>query len=110
MMIAAIVVRRELTLTVDGASKFSAPQHKRVLQETTLLEVQDQRRGRLVGVPGLAANLLRQFIVLIPTPVEELNETDATLRHAPGHETICRERTGTARVRTIELKGSRGLF
>ena len=56
MMIAAIIVRCEFALRIAGASEFTSPDHKRVLEQVALLEILDQCRSRLVCVVALPAN------------------------------------------------------
>ena len=55
MMIAAVVVVRQLALAVDGAAEFAAPDDQRVVEQAALLQILDQRGRRLIDVSGTAA-------------------------------------------------------
>ena len=57
-MVAAVVVGRQLALAVDRAAELAAPDDQRVVEQAALLQVVDQRGGRLVGVLALAGDLL----------------------------------------------------
>src|SRR5262249_38755368 len=83
MVVAPVIRRCQLALAVDRAAKFPAPNDERVVEQAALLEVLDERRGRLIHVETLAANLARQVAVLVPATVHELDEADAALDHAP---------------------------
>src|SRR5262245_19726849 len=91
MVVAAVVVRGELTLGIDGAAKLAAEDNERVFEQAPLFEVLDEGRARLIDVAALAANLLRQVAVLIPAAVHELHEADAAFNHAPGEQAITGE-------------------
>ncbi len=54
MMVAAVVVGRQLALAVDRAAELAAPDDERVVQQAALLEVLDEGRAGLVGVAGTA--------------------------------------------------------
>ena len=43
MMVAPVVFMREAALTVDGASKLARPDHQRIVQQSALLEIGNQR-------------------------------------------------------------------
>ena len=53
MVIAAVVVRRQLALRIDRAAEFAAPDDQRVVEQPALLQILNQRRGRLIGVAAL---------------------------------------------------------
>src|SRR5437867_9893493 len=84
MMIATVLVRGQLALTINRAPEFSAPDNQRVLQEAPLFQVLDERGARLVGIAALACDLFGQLVVLVPAPVEQLNEPDAAFHEAAG--------------------------
>src|SRR4051812_44989970 len=50
MMIAAIVVRRELALAINGPAELTAPCHERVIEQTSLLQILHQTCGGLIGL------------------------------------------------------------
>ena len=52
MMIAAVVVCRQLALAIDRAAELAAPDDQRVVQQAALLQILNQRRRRLIGVAG----------------------------------------------------------
>ena len=60
MMVAAVVVGRELALAVDRAAELAAPDDQRVVEQAALLQVLTSAARRLVGVAALAGDLLGQ--------------------------------------------------
>jgi len=53
-----------------------------------LLEIGDQRRGRLVDLFRLKHHIVFDVIVMVPVPVIKLDESHAAFRQAPGQQTI----------------------
>ena len=53
MVIASVVCAGEFALAVDRATKFSAPDHKRVVQQASLLEILKERPRWLIDVAAL---------------------------------------------------------
>ena len=53
VMIAAVVLLREISLTIHGAAKLSAPDDQCVIQHASLLQVSDQSGAALVDVFAL---------------------------------------------------------
>jgi hypothetical protein len=47
-MIAAVIVIGELALAINRAAEFAAPNDQRVVEHAALLEVGNQRGGRLI--------------------------------------------------------------
>ena len=45
MMVAAVVLRRQLALAVDRAAELAAPDDQRVVEQPALLQILDQRRA-----------------------------------------------------------------
>src|SRR5262245_4504441 len=88
MMIAAVIGCRQRALAVHGAAELASPDDERVVEQAALLEILDERRGRLIDVEALAANLPRQIAVLVPAAMHELNEADAALDHAARQEAV----------------------
>ena len=88
MMVAAVIVRRQLSLAIDRAAEFAAPNDQRVVQQPALLQVLDQRGGRLIGVAALAGDLRWADIVLIPAAMEKLDEPHAALRQPAREQAI----------------------
>ena len=56
----------QLSLTVDGSPELSAPDDERVVEQSPLFEVLDQRRDRLVALPCQSAMILLQVVVTVP--------------------------------------------
>ena len=84
--------------SVGRASEFAAPDDQRVVEQPALLEVRDERRGRLVAVP---AKLAVTFVVvgvrvpglIVVTDVIDCHKTDPVLDQPP------RQQTGTGEGR-----------
>ena len=52
MMIATVIVGRQLALAIHGAAELTAPNDQRVVQQAALLQILHQRGRRLIGVAG----------------------------------------------------------
>src|SRR4029453_10765229 len=110
MMIAAVVVGRQLALTVHSSAELSAPHHERVLQQAALLEILDERGAGLVGVLALSGNQLGQRVVMIPPAMKELNEADAAFGESSREQTVGGKRAGRARLGPVHLEDAIGLL
>ena len=53
------------------AAEFPAPDDERVVEQSALLQVVDQRRGRLIGNVAVLLELAIQIRVLVPTGVHQ---------------------------------------
>src|SRR5262245_55726123 len=109
-MIAAVVILREFPLTVDGPAKLSAPNHQRVVQQSSLFKIDNQRRRSLIGPFALQSDVARQIVVLVPAAMVELNESNVALGEPPREQAIRRIGSGLAGIRTVKLKDVIGLF
>src|SRR5215207_9923551 len=74
MMIAAIVVFRQLALRKNGAAKLATPDDQGVLQQSARFEILEQGGTGLIGVIALALDATRKIVVLIPTAMIQLNK------------------------------------
>src|SRR5207249_6457636 len=84
MVVAPIIVGCQLALAVNRSAEFPAPDNQRVVEQATLFQVTDKGCRRLVRITALACNLFRQGRVLVPSPVEQLNESNAAFGQTPG--------------------------
>ena len=82
MMIAPVIVGRELPLAVDRSSEFTAPHDQRILQQVAIFQILDQGSARLVGVVALTDDGFREGVVVIPASVKELDEANTALGEA----------------------------
>ena len=90
-MIATVILARELPLAIHGATEFAGPQHQRVIEQTTTLEISDERGLRLIDCLRLRAQLARKISVLIPSAHVQLDETHIAFGQATRQQTIGRE-------------------
>ena len=104
MVVSAVVLGGELALAIDRATELTAPDDQRVFEQSTLLEIADQRGGRLIGVATLTADRLRQVEMLIPAAMEELNEPHAPLGQSPSQQAVGGECAGLASVRAVQVE------
>ena len=106
MMVAAVVVRRELALAVDRAAEFAAPDDQRVVEQAALLQVLRSSAADAWSVSRHCAGdlLAARFAVLVPAAVEELDEAHAALGQPAGQQAVGRERAGLLRVRAVQLE------
>ena len=101
MVIASVIVAGDVTLPVDGAAELPGEDDEGIIQESTRFQIGEQGGGGLIDVLALAAHVGGKAGVVIPAPVEKLNETDISFRHAPGEETVARVGAGLAHFRPI---------
>ena len=102
--VGAVVGVGEAALAVHSSAKFTTPDHQGVFQQASLLQIQNESGGSLVGIARLTADLLRQFGMLVPASVKELNEAHASFRQPPGQQAIRGKRARLSRIRSIEFK------
>src|SRR6266853_652081 len=103
MMVAAIIFLGELALAINGAAKFTAPNHQRVLEQAALLEVLDEAVAALVNVLALRRKVARQVAMLVPAAMKDLHEAHAALDQPPGHQRGVGESAPLFGLGTIEL-------
>jgi hypothetical protein len=71
-----------------SATKLTAPHHKRVVQQTALLQVADQRRSGLVNLARHLIERLAEVRVMVPIGVIELHEAHPALHQSPRQQTV----------------------
>src|SRR6202042_534782 len=71
VMVASIIIRRELALAVIRASELPAPDHQRLVQQSPLFEVEHESGRSLVYVLALSSYLEGQIAVAVPALVIE---------------------------------------
>src|SRR5207249_4992722 len=91
VMIATVIRRVEFSLAVGGAAKFSAPDHQRVIEQSALLQIFDERGAWLVHVAALQADVAGQIVMLIPAAMVKLDEAHAALREPAREQAVRRE-------------------
>src|SRR5204863_3542931 len=87
MMVAAVVVARQIALAVNSPSELAAPYDQRLVEQAALLEVADQAVARVIDVAALQRQVARDVAVLVPAAMEDLHEAHAALDQTPGQET-----------------------
>src|SRR5438309_1098545 len=101
MMVPTVAVRLQRALTIRSAPELAAPDHKRIVQQPTLLEIDNQTRRCLIGVACKHGQFLGQSSVVIPAAVIELNESDISFRQTAGQQAVRSERSRFARIRSV---------
>src|SRR5438128_1572250 len=109
MMVTAVVLSRELSLAVNRPTEFASPDDERVVEQPALLEILNESRRRLIRIPALPLDLLRQIGVLIPSAMKELHEPHATLGQTPREKAIRGKRSRLARIGAIHFEDMLGL-
>src|SRR5882762_9288738 len=84
--------------------KVAAPNNQRIVQETSLLEVFNQRGGSLVHVFGSASHAGFDFAVVVPGSVIKLDKAYASLRQTSREQAIRSERTVSGFFEPVHLK------
>src|SRR5690348_8808789 len=103
-MIPSVILFLDLSLAVNGAAKFTAPDYQRIVEHAALLEVFDKGSARLICILALFADSFWKIAVLVPAAMIELNEPDAPFRHAAGEEAIVSKRAWILYVWAIHLE------
>ena len=80
MMIAASLGAFPIPLASDAASEFSAPNDQRIVEESTLLEVENERGAGLVGVTATCGEPAKETAMVVPIRVKKLDESRAAFR------------------------------
>ncbi len=93
VMVAARI--RTATLGHWRATEFAAPNDQGVFEHAALLEILNQRRGRLIAVSTTDIHVLFQAAVVVPATMIELNKADAPLGKSAGKQAVARERSVT---------------
>ena len=88
MVIPAIVGFRQRSLSVNSAAEFPSPHDQGILQQTTLLKIFNQCSSGLVGIETLAHYLHRQYLMVVPTHMEELHKANVTFYQAACQDTV----------------------
>ena len=109
MMISAMIILRKFSLRVNRTPKLTAPHHQRLFKEAAFLEIAQKTRRRLVDIFALPANLGRQIAMLIPPPMIQLDEWDATFRQPSGNHTVPCKTAGRLHSVAIPRECLRGL-
>ena len=124
MVVAAGVVRffRPADFAHRCSAELAAPDDQRFVEHTSLLQVLDQRSGRLIGcVAVLLGELLVDFAVVVPTCMHQQDEADASLHQPSRQQTVGGVRAGLFLVHAVHVErrgrllaeieqfGSRGL-
>ena len=106
MMIAPEGLRGDLALGKDSTSELTTPQDQRIIQHPTFLQILDQRCLRLVDILGLNLDALREFKVVVPPPVEDLDEAHIAFRQSSGEKAVGCECPGRSRIGPVPLEGA----
>ena len=65
-------------------SKLSAPNHQRVFEQPSLLEILEQCRASLIGILAILFKIIDQVAVLIPSFVKELDKGGSRVQSVDG--------------------------
>src|ERR1017187_318364 len=104
VMVAAVVVGRQLSLAVIGAAKLAPPQNEGIVEHAPLFQILNQGRAGLVGFPALLTDAARQIAVMVPPWVIELNEPNVALGQPPCQKAIGREGARLPGIGPISLE------
>src|SRR5215510_7708059 len=104
VMIAPVICLGQPALRINGATEFTAPDDQRVVEHPSLFQIHNQRGGRLISILSLFRDVFRQIPMLVPAPMEELNETDSAFGQPTRQNAIERERAWGPRVWAVTLE------
>ena len=89
---------------IRSASELPGPNNERVVQKPALLQVLNQCGRGLVSLLTLGADFTGQISVLIPTAMEELDESNAAFDQPPGQNAVCCIRPGLAGIGSVQFE------
>ena len=95
---------REFSLAVVCSAEFSTPDDQRIVQQTSLFQVFDQRCGCLVGFPTLTGQSTDQSAMLVPAGMVKLNKADTPFGQSPCLQAVGCKGSWIARIFAVELK------
>ena len=102
MVIASVGIRLGIALSVDRSSEFTSPNNQGIVKQSSLFQVHNKRRARLVRVTGGDRKPFFYTSMMIPPAVVELNESNPSFSEAPRHDAIGRE--GARRFGVVAVK------
>lgn len=88
MLIAAEIRTAEISLRVNRSAKLPAPNDKRIVEQTTPLEILNKRGGRLIDIVALFRQVAADADVLIPSAMHELHESTTAFHKASRQKTV----------------------
>ena len=97
----------DVSLKKRRPSEFATPDHKRIIQQTALLQILHQPGRWLIGIFALGVKFCRDAPVLIPARMHQLNKTHTALRQSPSHQAVVCERPWFFHLRSVQRQ--RGL-
>src|SRR5262245_48351435 len=110
MMISPVIILRQLPLRIIRSAKFTAPDHKGVVQHSSLLEIRDQCKSGAVHILALSADAPGKIPMVIPSGMIQLDETNIPFGQTTGQQTIRRKASWIPRLGAIQLKNGTRLF
>ena len=105
VVIAAVVGFGEIALGVDGAAEFAAEDDEGIVEEAALFKVLDEAVAGLVDVLALGGDIAGERAVLVPAAVKDLDEADAALDEATGHQGAIGKSAAVLGIGAVEFVG-----
>src|SRR6516165_7712498 len=95
-------------LAEGSAAELTAPNDQGLIEQTSLLQVTDERRDRPIHTGALFGKPSTDIFTIIcameiPSPIEQLHKSDTFLDQSAGKQTVIGE-AGLARVGTVGLE------
>lgn len=69
VVIAAVVLSRQSPLAVNSTAELATPHDEGLIEQSSLLEIANQPRTRLIDISALGGQIVGDVPVLIPSPV-----------------------------------------
>ena len=82
MVISTVIVCGQTALRVARSAKLSAPEDEGVVQESPLLQITDQCRGRLVCFLTAPSDAAGEVVMMIPAAMKELHTANSAFNQA----------------------------
>src|SRR5262245_9908636 len=106
MMIPAVIVGFDFSLTIHGAPEFTSPDDQGVVEHSPLFQVFHQAGTGLIGVATLLADALGQVVMLIPPAMIQLNKANIAFGHSTREKTIMSKCARLPDIRSVQLENT----
>ena len=97
-------------LRVCRSSKFTSPDHKRIVEQATLFEIHYQCRRGLIGAGSLSPHASWYVLMVIPAGVKKLHKAHAAFGKPTGQEALIGIAPGLVYLWAVHLQHVLGLI
>ena len=104
MVVTTIIILCQRTLAVNRAAKFATPDHQRIVQHTSLLQILHQCRAGSIAGSSHAADRTGQTAMVVPAAQEDLRKRDTSFGHSSSQQAVVGERARLLHFRAVQVE------